>query len=71
MGENVAEQPTARELAWLDELNSGQLLGRHAEKQVPDETKEKLISLGLLEEKLGGLAVTTAGLEALPKGDGG
>jgi hypothetical protein len=63
----MTERPTARELAWLDELNSGQLLGRHAEKQVPDETKEKLISLGLLEEKLGGLAVTMTGLDVLSK----
>ena len=59
-------EPTPEDLAWLGELNRGELLGRHAEQQVPGAMSDRLIALGLIERKFGGLVITTKGLKSLP-----
>jgi len=53
----------AEETGWLKEVRDGGLL----KKRLPDAIQEKLVSLGLIEMKLGGLMTTPKGNEYLLK----
>ena len=54
------------DLRWLKELNNQQLLGRGG-KPLPEGMKERLIMLGWVREKLGGLQITLEGKKAIGK----
>jgi len=54
-------KPTEEEIKWLQEIKNGQLLGRGSTMNVTAEIRDRLIALGLIEQKLGGLVVTAKG----------
>jgi hypothetical protein len=54
------------DLKWLHEVKDGQLLGRGA-LPIRAAAKRRLLELGWVEEKLGGLQITPAGRKAMGK----
>jgi hypothetical protein len=63
----MGDKPTREEIEWLTEVKNARLLGRGSTKQLPDAMRDRLIVLGLVEQKLGGLVVTPEGEKALRK----
>lgn len=59
-------QPTPEDIRWITELRNSQLLGVGG-KPLPDLNKRKLLALGWIDEKLGGLVITTKGQDALAR----
>ena len=51
---------------WLAELRDRQLLGRGG-VQIPEIDKRKLLAMGLIEEKTGGLVLTRKGRDAFER----
>lgn len=58
------DEPSAEDVKWLTEVKN--VLG----KKLPKETEKRLIALGLIEQKLGGFALTAKGQLALQKSRG-
>jgi len=54
------------DLRWLAELRDRQLLGRGG-VQIPEIDKRKLLAMGLIEEKTGGLVLTRKGRDAFAR----
>ena len=54
------------DLRWLAELRDRQLLGRGG-VQIPEIDKRKLLAMGLIEEKTGGLVITRKGRDAFAR----
>jgi hypothetical protein len=54
------------DLRWLAELRDRQLLGRGG-VQIPEIDKRKLLAMGLIEEKTGGLILTRKGRDAFAR----
>jgi hypothetical protein len=54
------------DLRWLAELRDRQLLGRGG-VQIPEIDKRKLLAMGLIEEKPGGLVLTRKGRDAFAR----
>lgn len=64
MSENHLDAPlTADEFASLEEVAK-----RLMQRIIPDDHRTKLIQLGFIDQKLGGLAVTDAGTMRLARG---
>lgn len=54
------------DLKWLREVKNGQVLGRGG-LPIRAAAKRRLLELGWVEEKLGGLQITPAGRKAMGK----
>jgi hypothetical protein len=57
----MSDKPTPEEIQWLQEIRNGQLLGRGSTMEVTTAIRDRLITLGLIEQKLGGLVITAKG----------